>query len=79
MIINKFLKKLYIYLAVPDFDSDEYVQATFSPPSSSPPPAPVIQPEPVEESKPKLSTYVTLFHSILTTFILNSVCLNQLN
>ncbi|CAF1097355.1 unnamed protein product [Adineta steineri] len=39
-----------------DFDSDDYAQATFSPPSSSPPPTSLVQSEPVEEQKPKIST-----------------------
>jgi hypothetical protein len=77
-MINKFKKTLYL-LEVPDFDSDEYVQATFSPPSGSPPPATFVQPEPIEEPKSKVSTYVTTFRLILSNFILNSVSLNQLN
>ncbi|CAF4373828.1 unnamed protein product, partial [Adineta steineri] len=39
-----------------DFDSDDYAHATFSPPSSSPPPTSLVQSEPIEEQKPKIST-----------------------
>ncbi|CAF4997188.1 unnamed protein product, partial [Rotaria socialis] len=39
-----------------DFDSNEYVQATFSPPSNSPPQSAVDQPEPMEVIHPKVST-----------------------
>ncbi|CAF2091392.1 unnamed protein product [Rotaria magnacalcarata] len=39
-----------------DFDSNEYVQATFSPPSNSPPQSVVDQPESMEVIHPKVST-----------------------
>jgi len=46
----------HISLELIDYDSDEYAQATFSPPSSSPPPISLAQSEPVPEPKPKIST-----------------------
>lgn len=43
------MKTIYLFLEVSDFDSDEYIQATFSPPSTSP-----TQSESVQETKPTM-------------------------
>ncbi|CAF0814371.1 unnamed protein product [Rotaria sp. Silwood1] len=48
--------KTNIKTEVLDFDNDEYVQATFSPPSSSSPPSSLDQPKLAEVINPKVST-----------------------
>ncbi|CAF1078240.1 unnamed protein product [Rotaria sordida] len=52
-----------------DFDTDEYVQATFSPPSSSPPPPSLDQPELTELTNPKVSNVPKSTQPILSQTI----------